>query len=307
MKFDPRLLEPLHALLEERHVTRAADRCGLTQPAMSRVLQRLRSVIGDDLLVRTNGKYTLTPRGEFLFQDLRQLLPQIDRAIRGVEFDPRTAQILFRIAMTEGLAALLVPKLLWQLAKLAPGMRIEIVSLGETTYADIESGIVDLAFVWMSGVERRLETAALFTDEYVCLVATKHPIRTGRMTMKQYLQYDHAMFSISGSSQPRIDDILSDLGTPRQVGLRSPFMLPTLLATASSSMILTVTRLYADIVTRNFDLRTIEAPKEFGSVEYGMAWHARSTSDAQVWLRQQIRDLVSQLTAGLNRGYSVPS
>jgi DNA-binding transcriptional LysR family regulator len=302
VKLDPRLLEPLHALLEERHVTRAAMRCGLTQPAMSRVLQRVRSVVGDELLVRTNGKYALTPRGESLFLDLRELLPQIDRAIKGVDFDPLTVQAIFRIAMTEGLAALLVPTLLWKLARLAPSVRIEIVSLGESTFDDVESGMVDLAFVWMTGAERRMENLTLFKDDYVCLVATAHPVRGDRMSLAQYLQYDHAMFSIAGSSQPRIDQLLAERGTPRRVGLRAPFVFPALLATASSTMILTVTRLYAAIVTSKFDLRVLDAPEELGSVEYGMAWHARSTGDAQVWLRRQIRDVVADLTGSPGRG-----
>src|ERR1700693_1493114 len=109
---DLNLLHALHALLEERHVTRAAKRCFLSQPAMSRALERLREMFGDLLLVRRGRAYQRTVRGERVLRELESLMPRLQAMVRGEDFDPRRSEERFRVAMTDHASMVLMPPLM---------------------------------------------------------------------------------------------------------------------------------------------------------------------------------------------------
>src|SRR6266404_1401507 len=110
-KVDLNLLHALHALLEERHVTRAAKRCFLSQSAMSRALERLREMFGDLLLVRSGRAYERTARGERVLRELESIMPRLEAMVRGEEFDPARSQNVFRVAITDHAAMVLMPPL----------------------------------------------------------------------------------------------------------------------------------------------------------------------------------------------------
>src|SRR5882762_8711374 len=114
---DLNLLQPLHALLEERHVTRAAKRSFLSQPAMSRSLERLREMFGDPLLVRSGRGYERTVRGERVLRELESLMPRLEAMVRGEDFDPARSQERFRVAMTDHACMILLPSLMPTLEK----------------------------------------------------------------------------------------------------------------------------------------------------------------------------------------------
>ena len=290
MTLDLRLLEPLHVLLQERHFTRAASRCGLTQPAMTRVLQRARSVVGDELLARRGATYVLTPRGETLLQELGSLLPQIERAISGSSFDPATAEQTFKVAMTEGAATVIAPKLVLHLAGRSPGVRVEIVQSNENTLSDVAAGVIDVAVVWIGRVSNDLLMVPIFEDDFVCIVAEDHPVAGPAISLEEYLKFDHV---IPHSSRAQ-EQILTQTGKVRSVGFRTPYIFPAVLAVASSRMILTIARLYASTIRDHVRIRILEAPAEISKVHYGMTWHSRSNDDAQVWLREQIMGVARQ-------------
>src|SRR6266403_755487 len=142
---DLNLLNALHALLEERHVTRAAKRCFLSQSAMSRALERLRNMFRDDLLIRTGRSYERTPRGERLVRDLEGLLPRIAAMVRGEPFDPAQSRERIRVAMTDYASVVLLPTLTDRMRTLAPNLTLEIVGWHERVYEDVEAGKIDIA------------------------------------------------------------------------------------------------------------------------------------------------------------------
>src|SRR5258708_27025660 len=119
------LLHALHALLEERHVTRAAKRCFLSQPAMSRALDRLRETFGDPLLVRTGRVYGRTPRGERVLRELESIMGRLGAMVQGEEFSPARRQERFRRAMTDHGTTILYPVLLQRIRKPAPHVRLD--------------------------------------------------------------------------------------------------------------------------------------------------------------------------------------
>src|SRR5580704_3632997 len=123
---DLNLLLALHALLEERHVTRAAKRCVLSQPAMSRALERFRETFGDRLLIRSGRAYERTVRGDSLLRELQSLLPRLESMVRGEEFNPRRSQDRFRLAVTDHASITLIPPLIKRIRIEAPDVRLEV-------------------------------------------------------------------------------------------------------------------------------------------------------------------------------------
>jgi DNA-binding transcriptional LysR family regulator len=142
---DLNLLLALHALLEERHVTRASKRCFLSQSAMSRALERLREMFGDALLIRSGRGYERTVRGDHLLRELQSLLPRLESLVRGEEFDPRRSQDRFRLAVRHHASITIVPPLIRRIRAEAPGARLEVSEWEERAYEAVMAGSLDAA------------------------------------------------------------------------------------------------------------------------------------------------------------------
>lgn len=292
---DLSLLEPLYALLEERHVTRAADRCGISQSAMSRALDRLRSAMADELLVRSGGAYERTARGEQLLVDLHELLPRLDAVVGGLRFDPTKSSRSFRIATTDYAAAVLVPNLLSRIAASAPDVRLDVVPWNAESVDDIESGRIHVALIG-GRPPGPFESEIVFSDEFVCVVARDHPLGAAVPTLESYAAFEHAVVAVGNGGQPRVERTLADHGLERRVGYRSPFQLSAILAASSSDMICTTARRLATRLAPAADVRVLAAPEEFPKIVYRMTWHRRLDDDtAHRWLRQQLRDAGAEL------------
>src|SRR5690349_24082239 len=143
---DLNLLPPLAALLEERHVTRAAERSGLSQPAMSRALARLRQLLDDQLLVRDGSGYVLTPRAERILRQLAGLMPQLETLVAAEVFDPATAQEHYRLAATDYPLLLFLPQVAREVKQLSPNSALRIESPRDTVFDDVLHGRIDLSF-----------------------------------------------------------------------------------------------------------------------------------------------------------------
>src|ERR1700751_1291212 len=137
---DLNLINPLHALLEECHVTRAAKRSFLSQSAMSRALERLRDMFGDPLLVRNGRGYERTGRGERVLRKLESLMPRLEGMVRGEKFDPARSQEVFRVAMSDHAAMIVLPSLLASVRRDATHIKLEVVASGAETYEDVAAG-----------------------------------------------------------------------------------------------------------------------------------------------------------------------
>jgi len=293
---DLSLVEPLYALLDERHVTRAAHRCGMSQSAMSRALERLRSALDDELLVRSGGAYERTPRGDQLLVDLQDLLPRLDAAVRGNRFDPATSRERFYIATTDYAAAILIPTLLVRVATVAPYVRIDVAAWNDRVFNEIEAGRIHLAVIGAQPPEP-FESEPLFSDEFVCVVAENHPLRATRLTLKRYVEYGHAVVDIyRNGGQPWIERALAANGLERRVAYRSPYQLSAMLAASRSTMICTTARRLATQLAPVASVRLLAAPRELPKIAYRMAWHRRLRDDAaQNWLRNQLRVIAKDL------------
>ena len=286
---DLNLLHALYALLEERHVSHAAKRCFLSQPAMSRALDRLRETFGDPLLVRTGRVYERTPRGERVLRELESIMGRLAAMVQGEEFYPARSQERFRVAMTDHGSAILLPALLERVRKAAPHARLEISAWSTQAYEDVVAGRIDLALS-AEAVPPTLESEVIFNLDFVCLVGSTQPVRKRRFTLKQYLQLPHALVETLGGQQTMVDRPLAQLGVKRRVALRLPFFLPAIFAIAKTDLVLTVPRKLAKITAPIAGLRVVEPPREIEAFPYFIAWHSRlSTEPAHAWFRDQVR------------------
>jgi DNA-binding transcriptional LysR family regulator len=286
---DLNLLVPLHALLEERHVTRAAKRSFLSQPAMSRALERLREMFGDPLLVRSGGGYERTVRGERLLRELETLLPRLESVVGGVDFDPARSQERFRVALTDHAAAVLLPSVLTRVRRAAPHAKVEVSPWRTEAYEDVAAGRLDVA---LSAEEApsSLESEVIFDLDFACLVGAAQKIRTRRFTLKQYLRFPHALVESLAGQQTLVDRTLAQLGAKRRVILSLPFFVSAIYAIAQTDLVLTAPRRLAKITGPVLGFRIVEPPREIKTYPYFMAWHPRVTTEpAHAWFREQLR------------------
>jgi DNA-binding transcriptional LysR family regulator len=286
---DLNLLQPLHALLEERHVTRAAKRSFLSQSAMSRALERLREMFGDPLLVRSGRGYERTVRGERVLRELESLVPRLEAMVGGEEFVPAQSRERFRVALTDHSSTILLPPLVALVRKAAAHVTLEVSVWRTQSYEDVAAGRLDTA---LSAEEAppALSSELLFNLDFVCLVGSAQRVRTRRFTLKQYLQFPHALVETLEGQQTWVDRPLAQLGVKRRVALSLPFFVPAIFAVARTDMILTVPRKLAQMTAAIAGARIVEPPREIKSFPYFMAWHSRLTTEpAHAWFREQLR------------------
>jgi DNA-binding transcriptional LysR family regulator len=293
---DLNLLQTLAVLLEERHVTRAAGRCFVSQPAMSRALERLRQTFGDELLIRNGRGYERTARGERLLEELQSFLPRLESLLKGEDFDPALSQARFQIMMTDHACAVVLPDLVRRVTVAAPNSHIEVVSWNDRRFEDIEARRLDL-LLDVAGAPAKLESEMLFTDVFVCIVASGHSIRARRLTLDQYLRFPHVVVNVLSGEQTPVDRPLRALAQKRQVGLIIPFFAAAVLAVAQSNMILTIPKRLGLKFAKCAPVRLIEAPHEVKGFKYEMIWHPRLTADpVHRWFRDQVRAVAKDLS-----------
>ena len=289
---DLNLIHPLHALLEECHVTRAAKRSFLSQSAMSRALERLREMFGDPLLVRNGRGYERTVRGERLLRELESLMPRLEDMVRGERFDPAQSQEVFRVAMSDHASMIVLPSLLASVRKAATHVKLEVSAARAETYADVVAGRIN-TYLCAEEAPPSLESETLFTLDFVCLVGAALRVPARRLTLKQYLEFQHVLVELREGQQALVDRALSQLGAKRHVAITLPFFVPAILAIAQTDLVLTVPRRLAEITAAMAGVRVVEAPREIKSFPYFMAWHPRLTNEpAHKWFREQLRAAV---------------
>jgi DNA-binding transcriptional LysR family regulator len=286
---DLNLLHPLHALLEECHVTRAAKRSFLSQSAMSRALERLREMFEDPLLVRNGHGYERTARGERVLREIESLMPRLEDMVRGEKFDPARSQEVFRVAMSDHASMIVLPALLASLRRAATHVKVEVSASGGETYEHVAAGRID-TFLCAEEAPPSLDSEMLFTVDFVCLVGAALRIRGRRLTLKQYLEFEHALVEIRKGQQALVDRALAQLGEKRRVALTLPFFVPAIFAIAQTDLILTLPRRLAKLTAGMAGVRVVEAPREIKSFPYFMAWHPRLTNEpAHKWFHEQLR------------------
>jgi len=288
---DLNLLIVFTVLAEERNVTRAAARLFLSQPAVSRALQRLRDMFHDDLLIRTASGYEPTPKGQRLVQDLATMLPRLDRLMAGGDFDPSTEDATFRIAATDHAAQLLVPLLCNSVLSNPTKVDFSFVPLHAGQYEALEKGRLDLVLNADHDTSTfHLSKEVIFEVDFVCVVSRKSKFERA-ITLKQYLAAEHVAVDIIGGVQTHPDKPLAAIGEKRRCPLVVAQHTVAMRVAAVTDMIATVPRRMALLEAPKKVTKILEGPAALGSFKYVMIWHQRMQTDAaHIWLRSIIRE-----------------
>jgi len=295
---DLNLLVVFTALAEERNVTRAASRLLLSQPAVSRALQRLREMFHDDLLIRAPTGYEPTPKGKRLLQELSTMLPRLDRLLSGEDFDPQAEETTFRVAVTDHASHVLCPLICRMVLPGASRVSIEFVSFGDHTFDAIEKGRLDLMLNADDGyLPPRFASEMIFDDSYSCVAAksTKHP---KVLTLKQYLAAEHVGVGIWNELQTLPDKRLAGIGAKRRCPIWVPYFTAAVRCVPGTNLLATVPTRIARFESNSAAFRILKPPEVLGGFKYLMAWHPRMNTDAaHLWLRRTIRETGKALSS----------
>jgi DNA-binding transcriptional LysR family regulator len=294
---DLNLILALDALLEERSVTRAARRVGITQSAMSHALARLRAVTGDALLVRAANCMVATARAEALGPPIRRALEGVATALLPPQaFDPTMAERRIRIGTADYGEIVLLPGVLQRLAKEAPRFDLRVVFQGDSMPGMLQSGEVDflLTPVFAADVGPGIYARKLFIERFVCVVRRGHPIAKRKLTLARYVAASHALISPRGKEGSPTDDALARMGLSRRVAVTVPHFLVAPHIVAHSDLVLTLPARVANMLAAPLGLAILKPPSELRLDGFTMSavWHERTHTDpAQRWMREVFADV----------------
>lgn len=293
--FEFALLPCLEAIISEVSVTGAARRLGRSQPAISRELARLRFQLGDPIIVRTSAGMQLTPRAEAMAVEMREAMASLRSLVnRDASFDPGSDRATFRISLGDYEAALLLPRVLAELARSAPHVRLSIV---HRRRPDVEhalnSGEVDLAVGRLVRPGNLLFRTPLFTDEFSVGASLQHPSLERLHEMSVLLQQRFVLIAPGGTGEMKglFDDALSSLGARRGVVLSIPhFLLLPQILKGGDLVTIAPTHLLNLLADCNA-LSVIPSPVAQAGFEIDMLWHQRTDRNpGSKWLRQRFVD-----------------
>jgi DNA-binding transcriptional LysR family regulator len=289
---DLRVLRCFVALMEDRSVSRTADRLGLTQPAISHTLARLRTLFDDPLLLRAQGGMTPTPRALELDRTVRHILAEVGKLGSPAEpFDPAVSKSTFVLTATEYGEYVLAPRLFAGLESLAPYCSIEFRRPDRNLFAGwLERGEIDLRIGWVRDANALLRSAPLFTDRLVCLARRDHAEVRGGLSLDQYLSLPHVRSWVSTTSGHEVDEAVHSIGGGQlRLALRVNSSLAVPAAVARSNLLATVPERLAIGFADRLELQVLELPLKLPAIRYALFWHERSHRDTRHrWLRQLV-------------------
>ena len=301
------LIRVLHTLITERSVSRAALRLHSTQPAVSAQLKRLRELTGDPLLVRAGNEMTPTETALELAAPAARLLHEAERLFsprtRAGAFDAAHSTAMFRIAASDYLDPLFLPRLVAHLKHVAPGVSLELLPLsGDYDYRrHLATGDVDLVIGNWLEPPGELHLAKLVSDEIVCLVAERHPLTrlvgTRGWTAEKYLACEHvAPMPFHPGALGVLEEHLRSMGLERRITVRASHFGLIPLMVADSLLVLTTGRLFCSRYVGTLPVAIVRCPIAFPPLTYYQLWHDLTHASAAMrWLREQVRDVAREL------------
>ncbi|GAB2520411.1 LysR family transcriptional regulator [Microbulbifer agarilyticus] len=305
---DLNLLVYLDVLLRERNVTRAASHLGLSQPAMSNGLKRLRELFGDPLLVRTREGMMPTERAMELQPMVREALAAIDQVIQpNRDFNPIDARRTFRIMASDYAESTLIPPLLKQLRVSAPGISLDIMTPSDVSFVDVEQGKVDMVINRFDSMPQSFHQATIWSDTFSCVMRSDNPILQD-YNLESYLASQHIWVSKTGMGvgvgvNPEdvqrlgwVDEAIGRQGRKRDISVFTRHYQVAMLLAEQSDLIVTVPTRMAQLASSNPRVVLREPPIKIPLLELKMAWSPLLQQSApHRWMRRLILDVGRQL------------
>ena len=295
-EIDLNLMLVFQYMYRERNTGVVAEQLGLSQPAISNALGRLRKSLDDQLFERTARGMRPTPFADAIAESVSFSLATLQESINHKErFEPLQSTREFCVAMTDlGEIHMLAP-LMKRLATDAPG--VHITTLRDTAITlkeEMESGSVDLGAGLFPQLGAGFYQRRLFNQKYMCLMREGHPFATGEFGREQFSLAQHAAVIAQGTGHRHIEDLLLRSGVPRTVVLKLPHFAAVPYIISETDLIVTVTEQLALRTCKRFNLIAREHPLDLPAVQINLFWHRRMHQDAgSIWLRNQFVDLFS--------------
>ncbi|MCC6750329.1 MAG: LysR family transcriptional regulator [Deltaproteobacteria bacterium] len=291
---DLNLLLVLEALFAERSVTRAAASLGLSQPAASHALRRLRELFGDPLFVRGPQGLRPTARAEAMGAPLALALQVLRRTLsEPPPFDPAASHRRFTLAATDLAQVTLLPPLLGALARGAPGISVLVRPVpAEETERLLAEGELDLALALPGPDRPGLYRQALFEERFVCVLRKGHPAARRRLTLDRFCALPHLLVAPRGAPGGLVDSSLAELGRTRRVTLTVSQFLVAPHVVAHSDLAWTAPTRIAKAYARLLPLVLRPVPLPLGGFTLAQLWHERQHRDpAHLWFRARLAEV----------------
>ncbi len=285
-RFDLNLLIYLDILMRERSVTKAAQKLGITQPAMSNGLKRLRVLFDDPILVRTSDGMSATERAIQLQPLVRNILSEVDTAVQPTgAFDAEVSERMYRIMVSDYAEATLVPAIVKRLRREAPGVVLDFLTPSDVTYKDVEQGKVDMAINRFDELPQSFHQKTLWRDGFSCLVNPQNALLE-KYDMPAYLAANHIWVSKTGMGvgtgvNPNkdkavqlgwVDEALAAAGHKRNISVFTRhYQMPALLA-LNNDLVATLPSKIAEMQARSGELKLVKPPFDIPPFELKMAW-----------------------------------
>jgi DNA-binding transcriptional LysR family regulator len=294
---DLRLLECLQTLVAERHVTRAAERLGMTQPMLSSALARLRKTTGDPLLVRTPQGMVPTDVARELASSAHEFLLRWSSLVhRDAQFRPESSVRIFRVQTPDLYSRDFVNGAIAEMVNLAPGASVAVSApVYGSLWDRLETGEIDLAIGgFFLQIPQELFISQLKAYELCCIVSSKHPRIRDRLELESYARERHAVLSFGGQQaaliEKYVDDWLTERGRHRRIAAFLPSLLSIPSLVASTDLVSLVPKQLAAAAAKHLPLQLLDPPLDLPQVSVMMVWHARTKNDAaNQWFRELIR------------------
>ena len=284
---DLNLLVALDALLKEANVSRAAMRIGLSEPAASHALQRLREVIGDPLLVRSGARMELTPRAQALRGPLAQALDQVRSLFLPDDFDAARSERHFRLMMPDLAVELLMPPLMEKITRGAPNVTIDVVPWrGPAIFTPEFARTIDLV-ISIGDAFKGFHRQRLYTDSDALAVRRGHPAGARLKKRDAFLNARHVAVVIRGQNEDLIDGWLRTKGIERRIVLVVPGYIEALHVAARTDLVAFVPRRLIGALSKQLSLVTVTPPFDPGTDEQFLFYPTRAQMDpGSIWLRK---------------------
>lgn len=294
---DLNLLVVLQQLLMTRHVTQAAEQLHMSQPAVSRALQRLRETFDDPLLVRTRQGYDLSARAEIILPQLQNLLSGMAQLIAEPEFDPRQSEDVVRVYGLDLEVACFVTPLIHVLRDEAPRMRLEIRTEPRDHFELLERGDVHFTLTGLTpkAGEDQYRRLLIAQTKTVCMMSGDNPLAQGDLTLERYLTASHGLVSITGMGPGIVDQRLTELGKQRHLALRLSNFMTAGDFCETTDLLFVMPEIVAQRIAGGRNLVLKKVPDELMSppVNFYLYWHERYHRDPMcLWIRRRILDVL---------------
>lgn len=294
--FDLNLLVVFETMLRERSVTKAAERLGLSQPAMSHALNRLRWMLKDQLFIRTPDGMMPTPRAEQLAQPIRRALGELQSALDPEEFIPAEAERRFTVAVNNYAAVVLAGPITAECAALAPNVHVFLRPSGTLNLPELlDRGELDIAIAALDPPVDRFASRVLVEDRYVAVMRRGHPAAQRKLGLETFAALPHLVISSSGENLSFVDAALAAAGYARSIALEAPYLSAgTILV--QSDMVAVLGHQIAQEFRRAYALELLDLPFASPRLRSVMLWHRRFNDQAaHRWLREMVASAAADL------------